>query len=105
MSYSQPQSHWRDEGIHLAAPSSEDTPVEWERDRGSLAPAECPVCGSVGARALMLDHIEAEHPNLRRERVAARAVIGAWRGGGFVPPTLNHWLIVLETELDRTPDS
>jgi hypothetical protein len=32
--------------------------------RGDFGPAECPICGSVGARALMLDHIEAEHADL-----------------------------------------
>jgi hypothetical protein len=29
--------------------------------RGDFGPATCPVCGSIGARATMLDHIEAEH--------------------------------------------
>ena len=32
--------------------------------RGDFGPAKCPICGSVGARALMLDHIEAEHGDL-----------------------------------------
>ena len=32
--------------------------------RGDFGPAKCPICGSVGARALMLDHIEAEHADL-----------------------------------------
>lgn len=27
----------------------------------SFGPASCPVCGSIGARALMLDHIESAH--------------------------------------------
>ena len=33
--------------------------------RGDFSPAKCPICGSVGARALMLDHIEAEHGDER----------------------------------------
>lgn len=30
--------------------------------RGNYGPGRCPVCGSVGARALMMDHIELAHP-------------------------------------------
>lgn len=40
----------------------------------SLGPALCPVCGSVGARALMLDHIEAEHPNLKQDSEELREI-------------------------------
>lgn len=43
--------------------------------KASYGPAACPVCGSVGARALMLDHIEAEHPGRLIQVTAIRAAL------------------------------
>lgn len=38
--------------------------MRYDDPRGNYGPAECPVCGSVGVRAWMLDHIESEHPGM-----------------------------------------
>jgi hypothetical protein len=53
-----------------------------------FGPAECPVCGSVGVRAWMLDHIESEHgtklapiDHMRESRIArARGLAQAIAG-------------------------
>lgn len=36
-------------------------PFDPRRRDGDYGPAECPICGSMGARAWMLDHMEDEH--------------------------------------------